>query len=475
MLRFNSVKTVVFIVAFIYPFLVNGQEQSKHYLRAPDVLPGTLPEMRTPDFWINRLDNPDRVILSLSEIEQMKKAYEDGMQNLPALENGLGEVIKAELEKWSGFLTAKPDLASLAPQELNKKVREMINSQISYMRKKEFGNVLGIQFADWEIDNFEENMNLDGVAKIKGIQYGVTVVTSRLRVVPTIRPEHVAVADNGRARWDMFNLDVVPIASPVQILHASKSGAYVLVLTDRGFGWINSENIAYADQNLIDECRPEKDFLICTGETVPYYSDSTCQYFSGWLRMGDRLAYSNINDQFEVTIPFRNNDASLSLGKGWLKKDADVHIGYLPYTKRNVINQAFKLLDLSYDWTGGWLGRNHVTILRDQFSCFGFSLPGQGALLKAYNYVESVKPDVGKEVQFQTISSHEPCVTILITHVHSQLYIGDYNNKPYVFDTNGYKYTGDDGKEYIVRRSCIYTPEIPKYMLENEMVIIELQ
>lgn len=91
------------------------------------------------------------------------------------------------------------------------------------------------------------------------------------------------------------------------------------------------------------------------------------------------------------------------------------------------------------------------------------------------NYAGSIKPDVGKEAQFQTINSNEPCVTILITWVHSQLYIGDYNNKPYVFDTHGYKYKGDDGKEYIVRRSCIYTPELPKYMLENEMVLVELK
>ena len=475
MIQMSGVKKFAVIFCLIFPFTLVGQNELNFYRRAPDVLPGTLPEMRTPAFWINRLDNPDHVILSLSEIEKMNKVYEDRMQNLPALEHVLGEVIKKELEKWSGFLAAKPDLASLTPQEVKKLVKEMIQSQTNYMRKKGFGNILGIEYADWEIDNFEENMNLDGVDKIRGIQHGVTVRASRLRVVPTVRPEHVAIENNGRARWDMFNLDVVPIASSVQVLHSSKSGDYILVLTDRGFGWINSENIAYADQNLIDECRPEKDFLICTGETVPYYSDSTCQHFSGWLRMGDRLAYSNVNNQFEITKPFRNNDASLSLGKCWLKKDADVHRGYLPYTKRNIINHAFKLLDLSYDYTGAWFGRNHVTILRDLYSCFGFSLPGNGALLKAYNYAGSIKPDVGKEAQFQTIISHEPCVTILITWVHSQLYIGDYNNKPYVFDTHGYQYTGDDGKEYIVRRSCIYTPELPKYMLENEMVLVELK
>ena len=132
-------------------------------------------------------------------------------------------------------------------------------------------------------------------------------------------------------------------------------------------------------------------------------------------------------------------------------------------------------MDQAYDYTGAWFGRNHVTILRDLFSCFGFSIPGNGVLLKAYNYSYSIKPDITKEAQYQSIMSNDPCSTILITWGHSQLYIGEYESIPYVFDTHGYGYTGNDENEYIIRRSCIYTPELPKYMLKNEMVIVKLQ
>jgi hypothetical protein len=405
----------------------------------------------------------------------MNKSYENRMKNLSRIEYEFGDEIKKQLENWSGLVTVKPNLENLTRKELIEKVQEMIKSQIKYMRKKDFGNILGIEYADWEIDNFEKIMNLESVDEIEGIRHGVTVCNSRLRIIPTLRQEHVAIENNGRARWDMFNLDIIPIASPVKILHTSKSGAYMLVLTERGFGWINTENIAFADQNLIGECRPEEDFIICAGETVPYYADSSCRYLSGCLRMGDRLGYSSINNQFEITIPFRNPDASFSLEKVWLKKDADVHIGFMPYTQRNIIGQAFKLIDHAYDYTGAWFGRNHATILRDLFSCFGFTLPGNGVLLKAYNYTGIIKPELSKEEQFQNILSNEPCVTILITWAHSQLYIGQYKSVPYVFDTHGYGYTGDDEQEYIIRRSCIYTPELPNYMLKNEMAFVKLQ
>ncbi len=463
------------MLGFLIPLSLFGQKEPSHYRRAPDVLPGTLPEMRTPDFWIARTENPDRVILSLAEILQKNKTFQEKMKNLPALEHGMGTEIKEQIESWCGLIAIPPDLASLSQTQLNQVVKEMIQSQIKYLRKKNYGNILGIGYADWEINSFEENMGLEKVGEIKNIQHGITVHDSRIRIVPTPKPEHVAIENTGRARWDMFNLDVVPIASPLQILHTSKDDAYMFVLTERGYGWINSENIAITKQNQIAKSISDKKFIICTGETVPYYSDSACKYFSGWLRMGDRLNYSKVNDQFEISIPFRKSDASLSFEKGWLKKDADVNIGFLPYTKRNILKQTFKLLDQVYDYTGAWFGRNHATILRDLFSCFGFTLPGNGTLLKAYNYSGSIKPDVGKEAQYQAIMKNEPCTTIQITGAHSQLYIGEYKGIPYVFDTHGYVYTGDDGKEFVIRRSCIYTPELPDYMLKKEMTFVKLQ
>jgi hypothetical protein len=78
------------------------------------VLPGTVPEMRTPEFWIDRTENPDQVILSGAEIQQMNKAYQEKMKNLSTLEQGLEKEIKEQLESWTGLIAVPPDLASLS-------------------------------------------------------------------------------------------------------------------------------------------------------------------------------------------------------------------------------------------------------------------------------------------------------------------------------------------------------------------------
>jgi hypothetical protein len=474
MRKLITIKTI-FLLVILSSGNLQGQREPRHFLRAPDVLPGTLPEMRTPEFWIDQADNPNDIILSVDEIQNMNDAYRERMKDLPALENELGTSIERQLRSWTGLVATPPDLAALSDVEFTAAIQEMVQSQIGKLTRGAHGNALAIVYSENEIKEMQEEMDFDGIGKAGGIRHGITVRDSRIRIIPTLRPEHVSVGDKSRSRWDMFNHDIVPISSHVQILHNSASGAYVLVLCDRGFGWIRSENIAPAGKESIAECLPDGDFIVCTGEKVPYYSDAGCKYVSGWLRMGDRLAYENDGDQIQVVVPFRKIDGTLSLEKAWLKKNADVSQGFLPYNGSNVIIQAIKLMDLVYDYSGAWFGRNHVTILRDLFSCFGFELPGNGVLLQAYNYSGSISPEIGKEAQYKAILSNQPFLTIQITRGHSQLYIGEYEDVPYVFDTHGYGYTGEDGNEYLIRRSCIYTPEIPDYMLQNEMTFVKLK
>lgn len=466
---------LILVLAMLGNSTMQGQRGPRHFLRAPDVLPGTLPEMRTADFWTSRVENPDEVILPLSGIVEMNAAYRERLKDLPALEHELGTAIERQLRSWTGLVALTPDLESFSAGERTAAIREMVQSQINFLTRRPHGNALAIAYSEDEIGRMQAEMAFDRIGESGRIMYGITVADSRLRIIPTLRPEYVAVGDNSRSRWDMFNLDIIPVSTPVRVIHVSASGGYLMVLTDRGYGWIRSGNIALGEKSAIDAAVPEKDFIVCTGEMVPYYSSSACKVASGWMRMGDRLGYSQEGDRIQVNIPCRNIDGTLRFEKAWLRGDADVSKGFLPYTPRNIMNQAVKLLDFVYDYSGAWFGRNHITMLRDLFSCFGFELPGNGDMLQAYNYSGSISPEAGKEAQYKAILSNPPFVTIQVTRGHSQLYIGEYEDVPYVFDTHGYSIPDEEGNEMDIRRGCIYTPEIPNYMLGSEMVFVELR
>ena len=160
----------------------------------------------------------------------------------------------------------------------------------------------------------------------------------------------------------------------------------------------------------------------------------------------------------------------------WLADNDNVHAGWLPYTRRNIVVTAFKLLDNPYDWTMAFFGRNHETTYRDIFACFGFKLPHNGSLFTYFgNKNIAVMPDIGKEKRYEMILENEPFVTLQSSRGHAQLLLGEYNGEPIMLDQNGYSYTDDDGTEYQVKRCCVVNTTMPAYFLKNPITFLELK
>lgn len=441
-------------------------------LRAPDVIPGTLPEMRDPSYWISRMKNPDVIVLSLAEIQARNNDYFLRMKNLNNLNVILEKQINQELVTRPGLLSSIPDIETMTPAEISAFTSDMLGKGIRTLNgPRRSVNILGIPYSDQEIKSIETEMAFNEIDKQIIAQPGISVKNTRLRIIPAIRPEYV-----GSTSWDMWNFDILPVGCPIQILHISKTGGFLYVLSDRGIGWVNAEDIAISSKEKIDKFTNTQDFIICTGERVPYFSDPQCRYVSGWFRMGDRLP-SKGNNPRQIQIPTRQINGKLLVQTAWLTVDSDVHRGYLPYTRKNVALQAFKILDLIYDWTGGWYGRDHATQLRDIFSVFGFKFPSMGGMLSAYSVKPKfVYPKDGKEAQYKAILSNEPFLTIQIcSSGHSMLFIGEHNGEPIVFDTHGYRYNDADGNELVIRRANVGTIALPDYFLKQDITFVELK
>ena len=86
-------------------------------------------------------------------------------------------------------------------------------------------------------------------------------------------------------------------------------------------------------------------------------------------------------------------------------------------------------------------------------------------------------PEDGREEQYRTILSHEPFLTIqgIGTQGHNQLFIGEHNGVPIVFDNHGYSELDWQGNELEVKRSCIGNMTVPAYMWRHNMTFLELK
>ena len=309
------------------------------------------------------------------------------------------------------------------------------------------------------------------------VRNGITVRTSRLRNIPSFFPQQIGLSQSRKTRWDLWNIGVIKIGRPLQVLHLSRTGEYMFVLCEVGYGWIRSENAAFAPKDEIDNFVNAVDFVVCTGDRVQFYTDERCTCSSGWFGMGARLPLVSKDNPRLIKVPVRKMNGQFATETAWLVDSDDVYTGWLPYTRRNIIVTAFKLLGKTYDWSGAWFGRQHETTYRDIFACFGFDLPYHGTLFTFFNDNNTtvLHPEMGEDNYYKKILENEPFVTIQSCGGHCQLFIGEYNGRPVVFDQHGYGYPDENDVWHEVRRCNVGDLRLPRYFLKRDVTFLELR
>ena len=183
---------------------------------------------------------------------------------------------------------------------------------------------------------------------------------------------------------------------------------------------------------------------------------------------------SNDKDMYIVEMPLRKSDGSLGIVNGYVKPDADVHIGYLPYTKRSIINQMFKLLNTPYGWHGQDNKRDCVGTLRVVFRCCGL-ITGRHMSAASTHRVEF---DSSLSIQDKTaeVSKIEPVITTASGPGHIVLYLGKARNgKLYFMHQGGWGYKDEDGRNLIVNRVSINVATHSWYSIEKPNVFTTLK
>ncbi len=461
----------VCIAANAFPSPAGAQE---FFTRAPDTLPGTLPEMRDPAYWTARMEKPDEVILDPAGIRALNERYMRRMRD-PRFFDSVAEERMPPDYFYPGVALYPADLYALSPAQLADTARTHIGYEIDYLWSRKFGNVVGVEYAEWELKEIVAEMALDRVGGSIVPRSGITVRASRLRNVPALLPLMVGTNAPGSHRWDRWGIALLKIASPVTVLHRSASGEFCLVQCSIGYGWLRSDDIAFGNREEIAAFAEPERFVVSTEDRTMFFSTERCEFAAGFFMMGNRLPLADNGNPRCVKVPVRRTNGDFAVETAWLEQDADVSVGFLPYTRRNIVETAFKLLDDPYDWTGAWYGRNHETAYTDVFACFGFELPHRDPLFTFFGDNDTVLlPSAGREAQLKAMLEHEPFVTLQSCGRHGQLLLGEHNGEPVVFDMHGYGYTVD-GIRYEVMRCNIGTLMLPEYFLERNITFLELK
>ncbi len=349
-------KALIIFLSLILITLAAGPCLAEQWETAPVPLPGVQPGQEKANYWIARHPEPDRVILTPEGIEAMNRAA----TGRPETE--LVDVL------------AIPD-----PME-GTVVRKAIAEVLSESRQTKGYDHTNRLITSVFYDRIEASIG--AVPSVVRPAWGVIAARVSLRRLPTNEAFYDRPYGN---EFDRFQYSTLECGNPVVVLHRLADGSWSFVQTTYTMGWVPSASIAIGDRQTVAVFSRSKP-LVATASMVPVYTDAAFTSHAVTIPMGTRLPFVDKTERhYAVTLPWRAPDGALRFVTGYIRREADVSIGFLPYTPRNVYQQLFKLEGTPYGWGDLFDGRDCSRLVMDVFSTFGFNMPRNSSRQAAFN------------------------------------------------------------------------------------------
>ncbi len=357
-----------------------------------------------PEFWIDRLRYPDREIMGIQQIEQFNAQT-------------------AHLKK-----------LTYPPQDFNTSysgdwVGDKLARQFAFLAIRAFYLENGRPIDKRILPSLWQNCAFDTIPETITARYALVVRYANHRLSPSAQ---TLLKKPGQRYFDRNQNAALDIGTPLAILHQSADKKWYFSLSSSSYGWIAAEDIAFATREEMLRFSRSRNFITTINPKNALFIKGRYENF---VRMGVRLPYiGKLGEKAEVQIPARDSDGNLTLQSAELQT-SDIHLGYLPYTPRTIIRQAFKFLNAPYGW-GGMFGEQDCSkFLQQIYSTVGILLPRNSGDQELAGK-PLVRFDSNTKARIKTlIERGEPGTTLLHLPGHIMLYLGSYKGAPYMIHT----------------------------------------
>lgn len=422
----------------------------------PPPAPGTVPPhgvvgmteaQLSPDFWVGKLERPDRVIMSAKAIAaQNEKLFrlDDSMNDLSALpETRPGQEIIASIDE----LSALPD--------------------------EPLYDVQGNPVPADTLRQLALSLDRDKVPAMVPTQYGLALKRTALRKFPT---DLRVFSSKGDTDIDRFQESALFPGTPVAIAHRSRDGRWLWVDSPNYKAWVLAEDIAAGAKSAVFGHLQKTPYRIVSGAKVStVFTREQPQLSELQLDMGVKAPLAGVasdalvNGQHSYTswvveLPIRDAQGTLAFAPALLQKNQDTAADYLPLTRANLIRQAFKFLGERYGWGHSYNGRDCSGFVSEVYRSMGVELPrntSDQSISPALDRTTFGKED-GPEPRRAAVDQLQVGDLIYIPG-HVMMMIGRVDGAPYVIhDTNGGSFLDADGKMRSMHLNAVsVTPLLP--------------
>jgi cell wall-associated NlpC family hydrolase len=401
-------KTASFFCAlFILIHSLAGAEELPPLPPGPLILTSVTPEQLSPEFWINRLPEPDRVLKTPAQLAALNRDIYAMVRNVV-------------------------DVFKIGNSKSGRPVRDQIELEFKTLRNRVLYAVDNSRVPKSLFDEtIRPEIQTDKIPSTIKIKYGVAARSTSVRALPSDvkmleKPDDI--------EFDQLQFTRIKLWTPVAVYHRSKSGKWMYVQATYTRGWVKAADIVVATnpENIKKHVKSER-FLVVTAESVPVFSDAAFQKFNQKASMGTILPLAaKTAKAYEIFLPVRTADGTFGTKKGYINLKSDVRTKFPAFTQRNIITQAFKLLGARYGWGGTYDGRDCSGFTQDVFLSMGVNMPRGskdqtfvGTQLGHFEYKENAaeKNAVLKEAV--------PGITLMRMPHHMMIYLGEYNGQFY--------------------------------------------
>ncbi len=439
--------------------------------------PGVTEEMLTPEYWLERTAGAAELLLTKTGLDDLNSRtfqimHEQGWQHdLYQLEEFPTELSRAEL------------LAIIAAYS----GPGVFPAQPCY-------NQQGRPITESEREAVLARANLAGIPPAIRVKFGILLRREDLRAFPT---KDLAVTSPDLIDHDLFQLTSLSPNSPVAVLHHSTDGKWSYVQSTIYRGWLRSDSIAITAQRaeLFDFLRRDS-FLTVSGawvETEPNPFDRRISNLK--YQMGDQLPLAEPAEvpdsipaghphgqapigNYVIKVPIReetgrDETGALKFKLALIRRRNDLQVGYLPYTRANLLRQAFKMLGERYGWGGSFGRRDCSRFVLDIYRSVGVILPRDanrqevGTAGRLIRFSGSV---AARKKQLAQLAAGDP----LYLKGHVMVYLGRVQGKDYVIhDGAGYAVRKQTGKIKAVTVHGVFVMELEQLLTSGKQSYLE--
>jgi len=384
------------------------------------------------DYWVGKTDRPDEILISPEEIEAFNR---NAFANDPNM----------------------VDLADYPTERPGIEVANIIQS-ISKPYKQDLYYRDGGEVGDADYRRYTDSLNLSALPDIVPIRFGMILQRADMRTWPT---EDIVFKSQETFDLDRFQENGLFPADVVAVLHESHNGMWVFVQSYNYAAWVRKKKVVIGQRSEILQHRDSKDFLVVTGSKVTTNFNPHAPYISELqLDMGIRLPLANPADMtrdidgqdpassFAVQLPVNDGNGNLAFRTALIARSQDVRQGYLPYTHKSIIEQAFKFLGERYGWGHSYNARDCTGLVVEVYKTVGIALPRNSDQQGHSPIGENIRfsPEATAEEKLQSVAAGD-AGDLLYSTGHVMLYLGTADDQPYVIhDLSGSGWVDEDGK-----------------------------